>query len=160
VARTAGCGVWHENSSANIYGYQGDVIGAKKLFNFKVKEGSTMKKSNLIMHEFSLFGEQEENSNWVLCIVQKKGSESTSGVKRRYEDGSQQRKRICCDIVQYDGLQAKCGTPETDLETNIDCCLPACDNSDSEFDLETFMSCLLPEGGDLPLICLETTMSS
>jgi hypothetical protein len=81
VARTAGCGVWHENSSANIYGYQGDVIGARKLFYFKVKEGSTTKKSNLIMHEFSLFGEQEENFNWVLCIVQKKGSESTSGAK-------------------------------------------------------------------------------
>jgi hypothetical protein len=83
VARTAGCGVWHENSTNKIYDNQGDVIGARKLFCFKVKEGSRMKKSDWIMHEFSLVGEQERTANWVLCTVQKKGQESRSGVKRK-----------------------------------------------------------------------------
>jgi hypothetical protein len=34
-------------------------------------------------------------------------------------------------------------------------CLPACDNSDSEFDWETFMNIVPPEGGDLPHGTLE-----
>jgi hypothetical protein len=50
VARTAGSGVWHENSSHHTYDEEGDVIGSRKLFCFKVKDGSTM------MHEFSLVG--------------------------------------------------------------------------------------------------------
>jgi hypothetical protein len=84
MARTAGCGVWHENSSGNIYYNQGDVISARKLFYFNVKEGSFTKKSNWIMYEFSLAGE----TNKVLCIIQKKGSESKSGLKRLFEDQS------------------------------------------------------------------------
>ncbi|GLT65501.1 hypothetical protein SLA2020_379310 [Shorea laevis] len=133
VARSAGCGVWHENSSDKIYDYQGDVIGARKLFCFKVKESSCMKKSNWIMHEFSLVGEQERTTNWVLCTIQKKGSDqSRAGIKRcrlqdqscsavipveietpqscintevlLLEDGTQQRKRMRCD-VECDGPQ-------------------------------------------------------
>ncbi|XP_062173458.1 NAC domain-containing protein 41-like [Alnus glutinosa] len=126
VARTAGSGVWHENSSHHIYDEEGDVIGARKLFCFK------------------------------------KGSESRIGIKRHREDGYQQRKRVCCEIVQSDGPQANYGTPdadlethETDLETHMEFCLPACDNPDSEFDLESFMNILPPEGGDLPLGALE-----
>ncbi|XP_059432120.1 NAC domain-containing protein 41-like [Corylus avellana] len=136
VARTAGCGgVWHENSSDKIYDAQGDVIGARKLFSFKVKEGSCMKKSNWIMHEFSLVGEGERTTDWVLCTIQKKESGSRAGVKRCFqdqssptiisvdtpspcykeeevlllEDGSQQRKKMRCD-VKCDGPQAT-GTP-------------------------------------------------
>ncbi|XP_059451331.1 NAC domain-containing protein 19-like [Corylus avellana] len=88
VARTAGCGVWHENSSVKIYDDQGDVIGARKLFSFKVKEGSCMKKSNWIMHEFSFVGERERTTDWVLCTIQKKESESRAGVKRCFQDQS------------------------------------------------------------------------
>jgi len=155
VARTAGSGVWHENSSHNIYDEEGDVIGARKLFCFKVKDGSTMKRSDWIMHEFSLVGEHEQSANWVLCTLQKKGSESRIGIKRRCEDGSQQRKRVCCEIVQSDGPQAKYGTPDADSETHMEFFLPACDNSDSEFDWETFMNIVPPEGGDLPHGTLE-----
>lgn len=129
--------MWHENSSDNVYDNQGNVIGAKKLFCFKVKEGSSMMKSDWIMHEFSLVGE----TNWVLCTVHKKIPESKSGLERRFEDQScigdhvpativpleivtpqpwidtdvlllgdgfhsQQRKRMCCDVVEHDGPQA------------------------------------------------------
>jgi hypothetical protein len=132
VARTAGCGVWHENSSVKIYDNRGDIIGARKLFNFNVKEGSTTKNSSWIMHEFSLVGEQQQGTNLVLCSLQKKGSESSSGVKRRYEEESHQRKRVCCNIVKCPSPQATWIPAETDLETN--------------------MSMLLPEGGDLPLL--------
>jgi hypothetical protein len=104
------------------------------------------------MHEFSLVGEHEPSTSWVLCTLQKQGSESRIGIKRRREDGSQQRKRVCCEIVQSDGPQPNYGTPdadsethiegtpETDLETHMEFCLPACDNSDSEFYWETFMN--------------------
>jgi hypothetical protein len=70
VARTAGCGVWHENFSDKIYDNQGGVIGARKLFCFRVKEGSCMKKTKWIMHEFSLVvvGEQEKITDWVLSV--------------------------------------------------------------------------------------------
>jgi hypothetical protein len=167
VARTAGSGVWHENASHHIYDEEGEVIGSRKLFCFKVKDGSTMKRSDWVMHEFSLVGEHEQSTKWVLCTLQKKGSESRIGIKRRCEDGSQQRKRICCEIVQFDGPQAKYGspntdlethmegTPETDLETHMEFCLPACDNSDSEFDWEAFMNILPLDGGDLPHGTLE-----
>jgi hypothetical protein len=121
-----------------------------------------MKRSDWIMHEFSLVGEHEPSTSWVLCTLQKKGSESRIGIKRHREDGSQQRKRVCCEIVQSDGPQANYGTPdadlethETDLETHMKFCLPACDNPDSEFDLESFMNILPPKGGDLPLGALE-----
>ncbi|XP_059439493.1 NAC domain-containing protein 19-like [Corylus avellana] len=175
VARTAGCGVWHENSSDKIYDAQGDVIGARKLFCFKVKK----QKSNWLMHEFSLVGEGERTTDWVLCTIQKKESRSRAGVKRCFqdqssptiisvetpcpcydeEDGSQQRKKMRCD-VECEGPQAtwtpsECpsefGTPQSELETPLGClpqgCLPpASDNSDSEFSvsyeyLETLMSC-------------------
>ncbi|XP_062175571.1 NAC domain-containing protein JA2-like [Alnus glutinosa] len=167
VARTAGSGVWHENSSHHIYDEEGDVIGARKLFCFKVKDGSTMKRSEWIMHEFSLVGEHEPSTSWVLCTLQKKGSESRIGIKRRREDGSQQRKRICCETVQSDGPPAKYGspyidlgthmegTPDTDLVTQMEFGMHACDNSNSEFDLETFMNIVPPEGGDLPQGTLE-----
>jgi hypothetical protein len=120
VSRTAGCGVWHENSSDKIYDGQGDVIGARKLFSFNVKEGSCMKKSNWIMHEFSFVGEREQTTDWVLCTIQKKES---SGVKRCFqdpspcqtwsnteeeqvlliEDGSQHRKKMRCHGPQATG---------------------------------------------------------
>jgi hypothetical protein len=51
VGRTAGCRVWHENSVVKIYDNKGDVIGARKLFSFMVKQGSCMKKSDWIMHD-------------------------------------------------------------------------------------------------------------
>jgi hypothetical protein len=114
-----------------------------------------MKRSNWVMQEFSLVGEHEHSTNWVLCTRQKKGSESRIWIKRHCEDGSQQRKKICCEIVQCDGPQAKYGSPDTDLETHMEFCLPACDNPDSEFNLECFMNILPPEGGDLPLVTLE-----
>jgi hypothetical protein len=69
VARTAGSGVWHENASHDIYDEEGDVIGSKKLFCFKVKDGSTMKRSDWVMHEFSLVGEHEQSTKWVLCTL-------------------------------------------------------------------------------------------
>jgi hypothetical protein len=129
VARTAGgCGVWHENSSDEVCDAQGDVIGFRKLFCFKVKK----QKSNWLMHEFSLVGEGERTTDWVLCTIQKKeSSRSRAGVKRCFqdqssptvetpspsfespqtcinteeeqvlllEDGSQQRKKMrCCDV--------------------------------------------------------------
>jgi hypothetical protein len=139
IVRTAGCGVWHENSINKIYDSQGNVIGAKKLFSFKMKEGSCMKKSNWIMHEFSFVGEQEQTTDWVLCTIQKNESGSRAGVKRcvqdqssfpivetpspetpktwinteedvlLLEDGSQHRKRMRCN-VECDGPQAT-GTP-------------------------------------------------
>jgi len=105
--------------------------------------------------EFSLVGGQQ-STNWVLCTIQKKGSESTSEVKRRFEDGSQQRKWIYCDIAECDGPQAKLIPTETeftpssqnlmdiveeyntqtiDLETHMGC-LPTSNNSDFQFDLK------------------------
>jgi hypothetical protein len=157
VARTAGCGVWHENCTVKIYDNRGDIIGARKLFNFNVKEGSTTKNSNWIMHEFSLVGEQQ-GTNCVLCTLQKKGSESSSGVKRRFEEESHQRKRVCCNIVECPAPQAIWIPAETDLETNMGC-LPSSDPSDFNFDLETIISLqppevgdLPPEGGDLPIL--------
>jgi hypothetical protein len=57
VAQIASCGVWHENSSDNIYDNHGDVTGASNLLCFKVKEGLFTKKSNWIMDEFLLIGE-------------------------------------------------------------------------------------------------------
>jgi hypothetical protein len=148
-----------------------------------------MKKSNWIMHEFSLVGEQERTTNWVLCTIQKKGSDqSRAGIKRcrlqdqscsavipveietpqscintdvlLLEDGTQQRKRMRCD-VECDATEtpsSECpsefGTPESeftpsqnsDLETQMD-------NSDSEFDisytdLEAFMNCLPAASND------------
>jgi len=45
--------------------------------------------------------------------------------------------------------------PNGVLETHMEFCLPACDNPDSEFDLESFMNILSPEGGNLPLGALE-----
>jgi hypothetical protein len=59
VGRTIGCRVWHGNSTVKIYDNKGNVIGARKLFSFMVKQGSCTKKSNWIMHDFSLIGEQE-----------------------------------------------------------------------------------------------------
>ncbi|XP_062173478.1 NAC domain-containing protein 41-like [Alnus glutinosa] len=150
VARTTGCGVWHENCTVKIYDNRGDIIGARKLFNFNVKEGSTTKNSNWIMHEFSLVGEQQ-GTNCVLYTLQKKGSESSSGVKRRYEEGSHQRKRVCCDIVECLSPQAILIPAETDMETNMGC-LPSSDHSDFNFDLETIMSMQPPEVGDLPIL--------
>jgi len=35
VARTTGYGVWHENSSDNVYDNQGNIIGAKKTVMFQ-----------------------------------------------------------------------------------------------------------------------------
>jgi hypothetical protein len=37
VARTAGSGVWHENSSHHIYDEEGDVIGAGNCFVSRLK---------------------------------------------------------------------------------------------------------------------------
>ena len=73
VGRTASYGVWNESSTDKIYDYKGDVIGARKLFCFKVKQGSCITKSNKIMHEFSLVGKQEQTF-WVLCTFQKNRS--------------------------------------------------------------------------------------
>jgi hypothetical protein len=60
VGQTTGCGIWNKSSTDKIYDYKGDVIGARKLFYFKVKQGSCITKSNKIMHEFSLIGKQEQ----------------------------------------------------------------------------------------------------
>jgi hypothetical protein len=87
VGRTAGgCGVWHESSSDKVCDAQGDVIGFRKLFCFKVKK----QKSNWLMHEFSLVGEGERNTDWVLCTIQKKESSGSrgAGVKRCFQDQS------------------------------------------------------------------------
>ncbi|XP_062173416.1 NAC domain-containing protein 41-like [Alnus glutinosa] len=149
VSRTAGCGVWHENCTVKIYDNRGDIIGARKLFNFNVKEGSTTKNSNWIMHEFSLVGEQQQGTNLVLCSLQKKGSESSSGVKRRFEEESHQRKRVCCNIVECPSPQAIWIPAESNMETIMGC-LPSSDPSDFNFDLETIMSIQPPEDGDLP----------
>ncbi|XP_062173469.1 NAC domain-containing protein 41-like [Alnus glutinosa] len=158
VSRTAGCGVWHENCTVKIYDNRGDIIGARKLFNFNVKEGSTTKNSNWIMHEFSLVGEQQQGTNLVLCSLQKKGSESSSGVKRRFEEESHQRKRVCCNIVECPPPQAIWIPAESNMETIMGC-LPSSDPSDFNFDLETIRSIqppevgdLPPEGGDLPIL--------
>jgi hypothetical protein len=86
VGRTAGCGVWHENSTVKIYDYKGDAIGVRKLFSFMVKQGTCKKKSDWIMHEFSLIGEQEQDTDWVLCNIQNKGLESRVGIQRRLRD--------------------------------------------------------------------------
>jgi hypothetical protein len=72
VGRTAGIGVWNKSSTTKIYDYKGDVIGARKLFCFKLKQGFFTTKSNKIMHEFLLVGKQEQTF-WVLCTFQKKG---------------------------------------------------------------------------------------
>ncbi|XP_062173472.1 NAC domain-containing protein 41-like [Alnus glutinosa] len=149
VSRTAGCGVWHEHCTVKIYDNRGDIIGARKLFNFNVKEGSTTKNSNWIMHEFSLVGEQQQGTNLVLCSLQKKGSESSSGVKRRFEEESHQRKRVCCNIVECPPPQAIWIPAESNMETIMGC-LPSSDPSDFNFDLETIMSVQPPEVGDLP----------
>ncbi|XP_062175739.1 NAC domain-containing protein 41-like [Alnus glutinosa] len=149
VSRTAGCGVWHENCTVKIYDNRGDIIGARKLFNFNVKEGSTTKNSNWIMHEFSLVGEQQQGTNLVLCSLQKKGSESSSGVKRRFEEESHQRKRVCCNIVECPPPQAIWIPADSNMETIMGC-LPSGDPSDFNFDLETIMSIQPPEVGDLP----------
>jgi hypothetical protein len=135
VGRTAGgCGVWHESSSDKVCDAQGDVIGFRKLFCFKVKK----QKSNWLMHEFSLVGE----GDWVLCTIQKKESSgSRTGVKRclssptvethlqiwinteeeeeeqvlLLEDGCQQRKKMrCCDVE----CQAT-GTPSSDCPSEF-----------------------------------------
>lgn len=93
------------------------------------------------MHEFSLVGEQEKIADWVLCTIQKKTSESRARVKRCFqdigqapdtetpqdvlllEDGTQQRKRMHCGIVEWDGPQAT-ETPLEDLliRTWVDFC--------------------------------------
>jgi hypothetical protein len=143
-----------------------------------------MKKSNWIMHEFSFVGELERKSDWVLCTIQKKGAGSRAGVKRCFqdrssptiisvqtpspcyeeevlllEDGSQQRKKMRCD-VEATGTASECpsefGTPESEFtppHNSMDTVeesnarrrliwkpqplravrLPASDNSDSEF---------------------------
>ncbi|XP_062173473.1 NAC domain-containing protein 41-like [Alnus glutinosa] len=93
-----------------IFDNKGNIIGAKKLFNFNVIAGLTTKNSNWIMHEFSLVDKQQQSTNLEIWIP-----------------------------------------TETDLETNMGC-LPASDHSDFNFDLETIMSMLPLEGGDLPLL--------
>jgi hypothetical protein len=92
VARTAGGGTWHEGYCSQIYDSSGQfLIGLNKQFCFKVGHGSSMKKTDWIMHEFSLSGallegEQERSSTWVLCTVHKKVTETRRSVKRCYED--------------------------------------------------------------------------
>ncbi|XP_059451218.1 NAC domain-containing protein 41-like [Corylus avellana] len=63
----------------------------KKFSKRVVGHGSSMKKTDWIMHEFSLSGdllerEQELSNTWVLCTVNKKVTETRRGVKRCYED--------------------------------------------------------------------------
>jgi hypothetical protein len=60
VGQTTGCWVWNESSTDKIYDYKGDIIGARKFFCLKVKQGSCTTKSNKIMLWFSLVGKQEQ----------------------------------------------------------------------------------------------------
>ena len=111
LLKNVGRTVWNESCTDKIYDYKGNVIGARKLFCFKVKQESWTMKSNKIMHEFSLVGKQEQTF-WILCTLQKKESKSRASIKRRFrdlhscvvtdvllhEDETQQRKRMCCDV--------------------------------------------------------------
>ncbi len=89
LARTVGVyGSWHVTSTSMIYDPgTHNVIGIKKLMNFKVNEEGKMKKTDWIMHEFSLAGvslvgiDQKRSSNIVLCVIrnyQKKNKGSAS----------------------------------------------------------------------------------
>jgi hypothetical protein len=77
LARTVGVyGSWHVSSTSMIYDPgTHNVIGIKKLMNFKVNEEGKMKKTDWIMHEFSLAGvslvgiDQKRGSNIVLCVI-------------------------------------------------------------------------------------------
>ncbi|KAK2634824.1 hypothetical protein Ddye_029616 [Dipteronia dyeriana] len=80
VSRVAGCGTWHgDKRTVMIYAdkkNKSGLIGFKKNFTFKVKNGS--KKSHWIMHEFSLAGESlmgidYKSCDFVLCRLKKNG---------------------------------------------------------------------------------------
>ncbi|XP_059451194.1 NAC domain-containing protein 83-like [Corylus avellana] len=90
VVRTTGGETWHEGYSSQIYDSSGQfVIGLNKQFCFKVGHGSSMKKTDWIMHEFSLSGALQEwdlSSTWVICTVHKKVTETRRGVKRCFGD--------------------------------------------------------------------------
>ena len=74
VGRTTGCEVWNESCIDKIYDYKGDVIRARNMLCFNVKQGLFTPKSDQIMHEFSQVGKQEQTSQ-VMCTLQKKGLE-------------------------------------------------------------------------------------
>ncbi|KAI9156777.1 hypothetical protein LWI28_012061 [Acer negundo] len=80
VSRVAGCGTWHgDKKTVKIYADKKNkkgLIGYKKNFTFKLKTGS--KKSQWIMHEFSLAGESlmgihHNSCDFVLCRLKKNG---------------------------------------------------------------------------------------
>jgi hypothetical protein len=79
---------------------KGDVIEARKLFSFKVKEDLYMKKSNWITNEFSFVGEREWSTDLVLCTIQKKESESRVGVKRSLTVIFVETPSPCCETLQ------------------------------------------------------------
>lgn len=72
VSRVAGSGTWHgEKSAKEIVDSKNNnnvVIGFKKTFTFKIKK----KKTDWIMHEFTLADHHEETSSeYVLCKIKK-----------------------------------------------------------------------------------------
>ncbi|KAF8006533.1 hypothetical protein BT93_K0741 [Corymbia citriodora subsp. variegata] len=63
VERTAGSGYWKGAKSTNVKDCHGNVIGHKKHFNFKVKDGSpsdgqNAEKGSWIMHEYSMLNQE------------------------------------------------------------------------------------------------------
>ncbi|XP_056170503.1 NAC domain-containing protein JA2-like [Syzygium oleosum] len=61
--RTAGSGFWKGVKTTDIEDHQGNIVGHKKHFNFKVKDGSSFERENAakgswIMHEYSMLKQE------------------------------------------------------------------------------------------------------
>jgi hypothetical protein len=68
-----------------------------------------MKKSEWIMHEFSLIGK----TNWVLCTVHKKRPEPKSGLERRFKDQSYISDQVPATIVPLEIVTPNPGLIQT-----------------------------------------------
>ncbi|XP_056170502.1 NAC domain-containing protein 72-like [Syzygium oleosum] len=74
--RTAGSGFWKGVKTTDIEDHQGNIVGHKKHFNFKAKDGSSFERENAakgswIMHEYSMLKQEI-----VLCKIRFKKEES------------------------------------------------------------------------------------
>ncbi|KAI6674755.1 hypothetical protein NL676_002661 [Syzygium grande] len=70
--RTAGSGFWKGVKTTDIEDHQGNIVGHKKHFNFKAKDGSSFERENAakgswIMHEYSMLKQEDhKTSPWFL----------------------------------------------------------------------------------------------
>ena len=116
VIHTVGSyGTWHESNSKNIFWEDNSIMGFKKLLNFKGKGEGKEKKTDWLMHEFSL---SDKKTNLVLCVIQekKKKKEEMCSAYDKYQEFDPMFCLVRDSTTSADGDPSPAPAPALDSE--------------------------------------------